>query len=112
DLCLSLAESGDRVEGTLEYPPALFDTSRIERLAGHFTRLLVAAVAAPHRPIAELPLADAGETETLARWSQGPRNPYPAEATLAALFDGQARRHPDAIAVESEAGRVTCRELD
>ncbi len=112
DLFLSLAECSDSIEGTLEYPPALFDADRIERLAGHFTRLLAAAVADPDRSIAELPLADAEEIGTLARWSQGLRNPYPADASLAALFEAKAREHPDAVAIESVAGRLTYRDLD
>ena len=52
DLTLYLRQQ----EGTLltawEYPSALFEGATIARLAGHFQRLLAAAVADPARPVA------------------------------------------------------------
>jgi phthiocerol/phenolphthiocerol synthesis type-I polyketide synthase C len=57
DLVLEIAEAPDRLPGSFKYNPDLFDHARIAAMAEQFLVLLRAAVAAPQRAIADLPLA-------------------------------------------------------
>ncbi|MCU0682505.1 MAG: amino acid adenylation domain-containing protein [Polyangiaceae bacterium] len=65
DLTLELRETSAGFEGTWEYNADLFDAATVAQLSRHFVRLLEAALDAPERPIAALPLLDEGETKRL-----------------------------------------------
>ncbi len=70
ELTLSLFEYEGRMGGMLEHNTALFDGATAERLAGHFSRLLASALAAPDQPVGELPLlAETERHQLLAAWN-------------------------------------------
>ncbi|MEA2694498.1 MAG: hypothetical protein QOJ16_3885, partial [Acidobacteriota bacterium] len=79
DLTLSLAPGTPGVSGvggTLEYNRDLFDRTTAERLAGGFTRLLAAAVAAPEARLPDLPLLSPAERHQLVEeWNATPGEP-------------------------------------
>ncbi len=103
DLTLFLVEDGDGLSGAFEYCSALFDASTIERMVGHFTRLLESIVATPDTAITRLPLLSAAELhQQLVEWNDT-AVPLPA-ASVHQLFEAVAARMPDAIAV-TEDGR-------
>ncbi|RLU86329.1 hypothetical protein CTZ27_25500 [Streptomyces griseocarneus] len=52
-----------------------------------------------------------GERDLLQRWSNGPERPVP-DTSLTELFEVQAARTPDAVAVVAEDGELTYAELD
>ncbi|HEX5720085.1 MAG TPA: amino acid adenylation domain-containing protein, partial [Thermoanaerobaculia bacterium] len=56
DLTLTLARADGGWSGRLSFDCDLFDAVTVRRLAGRFERLLAAAVHAPSRPLADLPL--------------------------------------------------------
>ena len=66
DLSLSIRETAEGLRGSLEYSTDLFDASTIERMAGHFERLLEGIVADPQQRIGELPLLSAGKPDRAA----------------------------------------------
>ncbi|HEU4405631.1 MAG TPA: MupA/Atu3671 family FMN-dependent luciferase-like monooxygenase [Polyangiaceae bacterium] len=112
DLTLELLEGSDGLEGAFEYNADLFDAATAAQLSRHFVRLLGAALATPDRPISELPLLDEGEGSELLGEAPAP-SPEGEVESLAAAFEAQARRRPDAVAVRSEGeGALTYRELD
>jgi non-ribosomal peptide synthetase component F len=66
----------------LEYDTALFDSSTIERMAGHFETLLEGIVANPEQRISELPLLTAAERhQLLVEWNNTKRD-YPRDKCL------------------------------
>ncbi|WP_410640976.1 non-ribosomal peptide synthase/polyketide synthase [Amycolatopsis sp. lyj-346] len=95
----------------IEYDTALFDAATIDRFAGHLRVLAEAVVAEPHLPVAELPLMGHAELAHLRDLSRGPELEAP-EATLPQLFEAQAARTPDAVAVVCEDRSLTYAELD
>jgi len=102
DLTVTLTEVDGGLNGTAEYATDLFDSTTIDRLTGHFERLLAAAVAAPERRIAELPLlSEAERGQIVIEWNDtgdtGDTVSFAAGAQE--LFAAQARRTPDAVAV-------------
>ncbi len=102
DLTVNVTERDGALDGEIEYATDLFDAATIDRLAGHWERLLAAAVEAPGRRTAELPLLSAAERgQILLEWNDtGPAAPrLLPEAGAPELFAAQARRTPDAVAV-------------
>ncbi|WP_437613917.1 amino acid adenylation domain-containing protein [Sorangium sp. So ce834] len=111
DLTLFLTESGDVIEGALEFDLDLFDPATVARLAGHYETILRAAAEAPSARVGELPLLTPAErNEVLVSWNATSAPPPPA-ACLHELFDAQAARSPDAVAVVSDDGELTYGEL-
>jgi amino acid adenylation domain-containing protein len=87
------------------------DPGESARLAGHLRILLDAAAGDPEQPIAELPiLTEAERHQLLVEWNQT-EAPYPRRC-LHELFEEQARRTPDQVAVEYGSERLSYAELD
>ncbi|MES2939620.1 MAG: non-ribosomal peptide synthase/polyketide synthase, partial [Pseudomonadota bacterium] len=111
DLTLHMGEAEGRIAGGFEYATALFEQDTIERFSGHFQALLRAMVADEARPVAELPLlSDAERDQLLVQWNVTPA-PFPVEC-IHALFEAQALRTPDAVALVHGEHRVRYAELD
>ncbi|HEU4537606.1 MAG TPA: amino acid adenylation domain-containing protein, partial [Polyangiaceae bacterium] len=94
----------------LAYDADVFSAPAAERLVDQLRALLLGAIEDPSRPVDELPLLGEAERETLRRWSRDPR-PRPRETALR-LFEAQAERAPDAVAIELGQGRLTSGELE
>jgi amino acid adenylation domain-containing protein len=60
DLTLFLEESGDAIEGLLEYNADLFAEATASRMLEHYSAVLAALVADPDRRLSELRMGDAG----------------------------------------------------
>jgi amino acid adenylation domain-containing protein/non-ribosomal peptide synthase protein (TIGR01720 family) len=103
DLTLDVDESGDGLDGWLDYSRDLFDPATAARLARCFSTLLAAAAAAPDRRFDDLQLLGPEERHQLLReWCGGP-SPFPRAATVHGLFGEWARRAPDAVALTAVA---------
>ncbi|HVG10753.1 MAG TPA: amino acid adenylation domain-containing protein [Thermoanaerobaculia bacterium] len=110
ELTLSLRLSGDRIEGWIEHDTDLFDGISVLRWARYFQTLLDAGLADPERPVTELPLLGPEETGQLLREWNDNRSPFP-ETCVHLLFDAQAERSPDAIALSCGGVDLSYREL-
>ncbi|GCB52471.1 non-ribosomal peptide synthetase [Streptomyces sp. NL15-2K] len=85
------------IDGVAEYSTDLFDPDTAERLARRLVRLLTAVAADPDRRIGDIDLLDEGERRRLDEWNTVPGDA--TETSLAELFREQARRSPDAPAL-------------
>ncbi|MCP4664371.1 MAG: amino acid adenylation domain-containing protein, partial [bacterium] len=113
DLDLVLEEAEEGLEGKLEYSTDLFDPTTIRRLARHFRTLLEGLVADPQRRLSQLPLMSAAESQQLLReWSHTYRYDFGAGRCLHQLFEAQAARTPDAVAVIDGPQCLSYGELD
>ena len=112
DLTLFTEEIGGQLSLVTEYSTDLFDDARIERMLGHLSALLEGVAADPDRPVSQLPLLTAGERTTLLeRWNDTAA-PYPRDLCVAELFEQQAARTPDAVAVVADGAVLTYVALD
>ncbi|HEX5715478.1 MAG TPA: condensation domain-containing protein, partial [Thermoanaerobaculia bacterium] len=116
DLTLGLEEHDGGLAGAVEFATDLFDGTTIDRLIGQFERLLATAVAAPERISSELPLLTEAERHQLrTEWNDTAVPAAPETMGVVELFEAQARRSPEAVAValagEEERG-LTYGELD
>ncbi|MDB5370363.1 MAG: non-ribosomal peptide synthetase, partial [Roseomonas sp.] len=95
----------------IAYATDIFGESRIARIAGWLLALAQAATTDPERPLAQLPLLTAGERQGMLRdFAQGPVTLQP-DLSLVTLFEAQADRTPDVIAVSADKA-LSYRVLD
>ena len=112
DLTLSLGECEQMLVGFIEYSTDLFERSSIERMICHFQTLLEGIIADPDRPISTLPLlTDAERHHLLVEWNYT-RADFSEGCCLHELFEAQAERTPDAVAVVFENQWLTYEQLN
>lgn len=112
DLELQIIEAGGTLSGYIQYNTDLFDAPTISRLATHFQTLLEGIAAAPEQLVSELPLLTEAERHLmLVEWNDT-RTDFPQRTCIHHLFENQAERSPDAIAVVFQNGQLTYRELN
>ena len=98
-----------------DYNTDLFEHSTMLRMLGHFERLIKAALENPDLPFAQLPIMSAEEREqVLVEWNRtetdySRKHPQPC---IHELFEKQAQRSPDAVAVVAGNLEMTYRELN
>ncbi|OIK28188.1 non-ribosomal peptide synthetase, partial [Streptomyces malaysiense] len=115
DLFFGLTEydtgAGRGVHGSLEYAADLFDRSTATTLAERFVRVLRQVTAAPGDRVDGVDLlSDSEREQVVVRWNDTSA-PLPAQ-TIPGLFEEQAARTPDAVAVAGGGVSWTYRELD
>jgi amino acid adenylation domain-containing protein len=117
DLTLMLEETDAGLQGWFEYNTDLFDATTIARLADHFVMLLQAIVDDSNTRLSDLTLLTAAEREQmLAQWN-ATQSAYNDQACFHQLFEFQATRTPDSVAVifntgSRQQGALTYRELN
>jgi len=96
----------------IHYDADLFDAAAVDRMLGHFARLLEEMAADPDRPLGTLdPLGDAERALVLEEWNRTAAE-YPTDRCIHDLFDAQAARTPSAVAVVVEDESLTYAELN
>jgi surfactin family lipopeptide synthetase A len=112
DLTIFARERESTIYITAEYNTDLFDSSTIERWLEHYRTLLEGVVADPEQRLSELPLlTEAERNQLLVEYNNTITN-YPRERCVYELFEVQAERTPEAIAVVFENKQLTYRELN
>ncbi|MCO5994849.1 non-ribosomal peptide synthetase [Actinoallomurus rhizosphaericola] len=99
------------LDGTLEYALDLFDAGTAERIAARFVRFLETVAADPDVRIGAVDLLDGAERRRVLEEWNATACPVPA-VTLADLFEAQAARTPDAVALVYEGVELTYAEFD
>ena len=112
DLNLGLEErKGGGLRGALNYARELFARETVEQMVRHWKVLLEGVVANPEGRIGALPLLSAEERrQQLVEWNRTERD-FP-QACVHELFEEQARRRGEAIAVVYEGEQVSYGELN
>ena len=111
DLELHAVECGGGVEFVWVYNRDLFDRWRIVQMARHFVALLADAAARPDVPVARLEPLTSDERRRLLEPLDGFALPL-SQATLPEMFEEQAERCPDAVAIVSAEGSPSYGELN
>lgn len=112
DLSFFVVESKEGLKGTVAYNQEIFEPQTIKRMIGHFENLLEAVVENPACQINELTiLSEVERHQILTEWNQTAFD-YPREKCIHQLFEEQAAKTPDAVAVIFQQQQLTYRELD
>ncbi|HKP14386.1 MAG TPA: amino acid adenylation domain-containing protein [Blastocatellia bacterium] len=96
----------------LAYHQRDFDEATISRMLGHLCTLLENMPAISDEPLARLTMLPARERDQLLVEWNDTRADYPARLCAHELFEAQAARTPDAIALASGGERMSYRELN
>ncbi|WUR15436.1 amino acid adenylation domain-containing protein [[Empedobacter] haloabium] len=107
DLSLDLEQAGDRIVGQLNYATALFDEDTIRRHWGYLEAMLRAMVADDGQQVDRIALPDQAERQLLLHGFNQTRRDYPAETLIHALFEAQAARQPEVLAVACEGTELS-----
>ncbi|MFC5665425.1 amino acid adenylation domain-containing protein [Kitasatospora misakiensis] len=99
------------LEGSVEYAADLYDRATVAGLFDRFGRLLAAAAADPGAPIGTLDILAPEEHTRLAEEWNATTAPV-RTGSLPALFEEQAARTPDAVALAHDGGTVGYAELN
>ncbi|HST58150.1 MAG TPA: amino acid adenylation domain-containing protein, partial [Longimicrobium sp.] len=112
DLTLGLAATSRGLRGALNYSTDLFERDTIQRMVGHLERVLEQVASDADVRLSRLALAGPEErAQVVVEWNRTER-PFPREACIHQLFQAQAERTPDAVALVWGAEEMTYRELD
>jgi amino acid adenylation domain-containing protein/thioester reductase-like protein len=110
DLTLYLREAGGAIAGGFEYASALFDRGTVERFGAYLRLVLEAMVADDAQRVADVPMLPAAERrQVLVEWNDTAR-PIP-DVPVHVLFERQAARTPDAVAIVDGEREVSYAEL-
>ncbi len=111
-LRLNVVRRGAELRLEFHYDAARFERGAVERIAGYYQNLLAAALASPATPVAHLPLLlEVERRKLLVEWNQTAAA-YPADKCLHQLFEQQAARVPDHMAVRCGEQTLTYCELN
>ena len=112
DLTLDMSRNERGLGSSLEYNSDLFDRSTAGRWLGNLEVLLAGIAEEPDRRLSELPiLPDAERERLLVTWNATGMD-FPTDRVVHELFEAQAADHPQAVAAETGASRLTYGELD
>jgi amino acid adenylation domain-containing protein len=112
DLSLTLSTTDQGLRGAVDYSTDLFERGTIERILGHLARVLEQVADDADVRLSRLALTGPEERAlVLEAWNRT-EAAVPADQCIHALFESQAARTPDAVAVRFEAESLTYRELN
>jgi non-ribosomal peptide synthetase component F len=112
DLTLELEAAATGIRGWFEYSLDLFESATIARMARYFQNLLEGIVANPSARLSDLPLLPETERQQLLfEWNNTRINSF-QNACIHRLFEAQAAKSPEAVAVQFEGRSLTYRELN
>lgn len=112
DLTLWVTESTDDLHVTLEYSTDLFDRATIGKMVERFRMLLESAAANPELRLSEMALLNESERHQILDEWNSTRRPYPSDICFQQVFEAQAARTPDAVAVSCEGQSLTYEQLN
>ncbi len=108
ELTLELQEHGEALRGAIEYDIDRFEPTTIERLAGHWFRLVETMCGDASRPVSRLTLLDPAELARLLALGNAAHSFEPVQR----LFEQQAQRAPQAVAAISGELRLSYEQLN
>lgn len=112
DLTLNVEESAENIHGRLRYNTDLFDAETVRRIAERYVLVLEAAAVSLEQPVTEVPLLTREERRQILRdWNETERAFTPA-AYVHELFESEAARAPDAVALVLGERQLSYAELN
>ena len=112
DLILDMSEGPEGLSGALGYNSDIFDRETVAHMAEHLCNLLEGVVADPTQRLSSLPLmGEIEQRKLLEDWGQTTAT-YEVDNSIHKLFEQQAARTPDRVAVVCGEERLTYAELN
>ena len=112
DLSFYFTEAEEQLQVGIEYNSDIFHKNTIARLADHFEQLLRSVLGHPVTPIWQLEYITDHEKHRLLSNFNNTVVDYPKDKTVVSLFEEQAARIPDAIALVGQDRSLSYSELN
>ncbi len=112
DITFTFARAGEGIDGSVAFNSRLFRSETVERLAKHFVNVLRGALNDSAAPVAELSLLSDEERDQIVYTWNDTRKNYRSDSCLHQLFEDQAARTPEAVALIFGGGQLTYGELN
>ncbi|NEW06407.1 amino acid adenylation domain-containing protein [Paenibacillus sp. SYP-B3998] len=112
DLIFHVEEREEGIAYSLTYATALYKRQTVERMALHFKQLVEVIAVEPQINLSSLNILTASEQNEILNVFNDTGVAYPREKTIHQVFEEQAERNPDAVAVVFEDKRLTYAELN
>jgi amino acid adenylation domain-containing protein len=112
DLSLYMWDEPRGLVARLEYNTDLFDGASMRRMLEHFETLLEGIIKNPEQCISDLPILTDGERHQLLIEKNDTGCELPKEQCVHRLFESQAARSPESVALVYEQQQLTYRELN
>jgi non-ribosomal peptide synthetase component F/thioesterase domain-containing protein len=109
---LGVLERAEGIRLQLEYNTDLFDQSTIDRMLHHFQQLLETLVTDQDVRIDDLPILTPMEHQQLVLDWNETRLEIPRDRCVHELFEEQAQRTPDALAVQNDGKQISYLQLN
>lgn len=103
DLSLTILDTSAMRMAALEYNTDLFDDETITRLLNHYLTLLEQIAYDPDQRVADVPLLTAAERQLILKTWNATEQAYPRDVCVQQLFEAQASRTPNVIAIKGYA---------
>ncbi len=111
-LGLLIVESEYELQASLEYNTDLFDDTTIRRMLECFNTLLGGLISNPDQQVCALPLLSPAQRQQVIKQGGDAAVEYPRHRCIHQLFEDQAKRTPERIAVVFEHQCLTYSELN
>lgn len=112
DMIMELSENPDGIIGRLEYSTDLFNSETIKKFINHFKILLNGVVKDSQKSIALLPLVTLEQRQVILKEWNNQTNISKVAYSIPELFEEQAKKRPDAVAVVYDKKQLTYRGLN
>jgi len=112
DLTLMLEEHQQSIQGSLKYRCDLFSSATIASMVEHYYTLLEQVVADPEQCLSDLSLLTSPEQQRILVDWNATEATYPHDSCLHELFEVQAERTPEAVALICNEQQLTYGELN
>jgi len=111
DLFFVMQDRAAGLGGYVEYNTDLFTAETIERMVAHFRQLVESAIRSPQQAVSRLSMMDEVERRQVVEAWNRTQAEYPADKTIAVLFDEQVARTPQATALIDGERNISYEEL-
>ena len=111
-LLLSCVAEGENMWTEFHYDASAFDADEVERIAGQYHALVQSALTNIEAPAGALEMLSDAELHRVIYEFNQTRVDFPQEKLLHKLFEEQAARTPNGVALMCEGGQLTYAELD
>ena len=112
DISLYITQTATGMAGRVEYSTDLYKSETIQRMINHFINLLTSVVASASEKVDRLGMLSATEEATLLIDFNDTAREYPKDKSLVDLFEEQAIKTPESIAVVFEEEQLSYKELN
>ncbi|BFH69022.1 hypothetical protein J27TS7_06760 [Paenibacillus dendritiformis] len=112
DLTLVAFEKEDQFHCMLEYATSLFKEQSMIIFERHFMQLIESIIGNPHKKLSEVSIITQSEKADILDVFNNTKAEYPEDKTIHELFEEQAERVPDQIAVVYEGKTLSYKELN